>query len=143
MDIKTVKVGIGVIIKKDNKILLGKRLNSHGEGTWCFPGGHLEFNETPEQCAKREVKEECGLEINHITRGPWTHDIFEIENKRYITLFMLANYISGDPQILEPTKCECWEWFKWSNFPNPLFIPIKNLLQLIKEQGEVDNIMKN
>ena len=39
------RVGIGVIIRKDNKILLGKRKNAHGEGSWCFPGGHLEFNE--------------------------------------------------------------------------------------------------
>ncbi len=130
METKIVRVGIGVIINKDDKILLGKRRGSHGEGTWCFPGGHLEFNETPEQCAVREVKEECDLEISHITRGPWTHDVFEIENKRYITLFLLAKFKSGEPRVLEPTKCETWEWFEWSNLPQPLFVPIKNLIHL-------------
>jgi 8-oxo-dGTP diphosphatase len=34
------KVGVGVCIVKDNKVLLGKRKNSHGDGTWAFPGGH-------------------------------------------------------------------------------------------------------
>ena len=57
------KVGLGVCIVKDNKVLLGKRKGSHGAGTWSFPGGHLEFQETWEKCAKREVLEETGLKI--------------------------------------------------------------------------------
>lgn len=40
---KSPKVGIGVIVRKDNQILLGKRKNSHGDGCWAFPGGHLEY----------------------------------------------------------------------------------------------------
>ena len=56
------KIGFGVIVIKDNKVLLGKRKNAHGEGFWCFPGGHLEFNEEIGDCAVREVKEETGIE---------------------------------------------------------------------------------
>jgi len=59
-------VGVGVIIVKDNKVLLGKRKNAHGEGDWAFPGGHLEMNETWEDCVKREVMEETGIEIKNI-----------------------------------------------------------------------------
>ena len=51
------KIGVGVIVNKDNKVLLLQRKNAHGEGTWCFPGGHLEFNEEIEDCVKREVEE--------------------------------------------------------------------------------------
>ncbi|PIN92058.1 hypothetical protein CO154_01270 [Candidatus Pacearchaeota archaeon CG_4_9_14_3_um_filter_31_7] len=51
------KVGVGVIVIKDNKVLLGKRKNAHGEGSLCFPGGHLEFNEKVEDAAEREVFE--------------------------------------------------------------------------------------
>ena len=40
------RVGIAAIVKKDNKVLLGKRKGSHGSGAWNFPGGHLEFFET-------------------------------------------------------------------------------------------------
>ena len=40
------KVGIGVIVLKDGKVLLGKRKNAHGEGSWSFGGGHLEFSVT-------------------------------------------------------------------------------------------------
>ena len=39
------KVGVGVIVRKGDKFLLGKRQGAHGEGTWAFAGGHLEFGE--------------------------------------------------------------------------------------------------
>ena len=55
-----VQVGLGIIVVKDGKVLLGKRKSAHGKGTWCFPGGHLEFSESWEDCAKRETKEETG-----------------------------------------------------------------------------------
>ena len=57
------RVGIGVLIFKEQKILLGKRIMSHGSGTWSPPGGHLEFRESFEECAIREVNEETGLTI--------------------------------------------------------------------------------
>ncbi|MBU0929712.1 MAG: NUDIX domain-containing protein, partial [Nanoarchaeota archaeon] len=60
---KIVRVGVGVYIIKDNKILFGKRKGFHGSGTWCPPGGHLEFNESIEECAIREVMEETGIKI--------------------------------------------------------------------------------
>jgi 8-oxo-dGTP diphosphatase len=127
-----VRVGVAVLIFKDGHVLLGKRLNSHGEGTWSTPGGHLEFGETPEECAIREVKEETGIEIENITRGPWSNDFFTQENKHYITTYMFAKYKSGTPQVLEPNKCESWEWFKWpEKLPTPLFQTIESLLKII------------
>jgi len=73
---KKPKVGVGIIVIKDNKVLLGKRKNSHGEGSWCFPGGHLEFNESLENCAKREVLEETGIEIKNTHKEPINLYIF-------------------------------------------------------------------
>ena len=52
------QVGVGVLITKDDLVLLMKRQNSHGDGTWAPPGGHLEYGETPEECAMRETQEE-------------------------------------------------------------------------------------
>jgi len=61
-------VGVAVIVMKNGKLLLGKRLNSQGSGTWAFPGGHLELKESIENCAKREVFEETGLFIKNLQR---------------------------------------------------------------------------
>ncbi|MFA0153647.1 NUDIX domain-containing protein, partial [Vibrio sp. 10N.261.46.C10] len=55
-------------------------------------------------------------------------DIFEKENKHYITLFVVASDASGEPQITEPDKCKQWKWFKLDELPEPLFLPLTNLL---------------
>lgn len=122
-------IGVGVIIMKTGKILLGKRKGSHGAGAWQFPGGHLEFNESIQACAQREVWEETGLTIKNIKLGPFTNDIFEQEGKHYVTLFVISDYADGQLAIKEPQKCEVWAWFAWEDLPNPLFLPIQNLRQ--------------
>lgn len=126
---KKPKVGIGVFVIKNDKILLGKRKNAHGEGDWSLPGGHLEFNESWESCASREIMEETGVVIKNISFGTVTNDIFHAEKKHYITIFMISDYDSGEVRIMEPEKCEEWRWFKWSKLPKPLFLPIENLIK--------------
>jgi len=123
------KIGVGVCVVKDGKVLFGKRKNAHGEGFWCFPGGHLELNENIEDCARREVLEETGLSIKNLRLGPYTNDIFENEKKHYVTLFVVADYGSGELKAMEPEKCEKWEWFGWDEMPSPLFISNQNLLK--------------
>lgn len=123
------KVGLGVAILKEGKILFGKRKNAHGEGSWCYPGGHLEFNESWEECARREVMEETGITIKNLRFGTVTNDIFEKEGKHYITIIMIAEPDEGEVKVMEPDKCEGWNWFEWNNLPEPLFIPTQNLLK--------------
>lgn len=123
------KVGLAVIIIRDNKVLLGRRKNAHGAGSWCFPGGHLEFNEAFIECAQREVREETGLQLTNIKPAAFTNDIFTQEGKHYVTLYFTAECDSGEPQLLEPDKCEGWAWFPWNNLPQPLFLPIQNLFK--------------
>ncbi len=123
------RVGVGVIVVRDHKVLLGKRKNAHGDGDWNFPGGHLEFGEEIIDCAIRETKEETGLELSDARVGPFTNDIFFHEQKHYITIFVIGSSTQGEPQVLEPHKCESWQWFAWDNLPQPLFLPIQNLLR--------------
>lgn len=114
---------------KDNKVLLGKRKSAHGEGSWGFPGGHLEFNESIENCVLREAQEETGLVLNEVVMGPFTNDIFEQQDRHYVTLFTMSQLVDGEAHVMETDKCERWEWFAWDNLPQPLFLPIQNLLQ--------------
>lgn len=128
---KQVRVGIGVYILRDGKILMGKRIGSHGKNTWSPPGGWLEFGENWEECAKRETLEEAGIEIKNIRFWTVTNDIHEVEEKHVVTLHMIADYDSGEPKIMEPEKWEKWDWFSWDDLPGPLFYPLKKL----KEQN--------
>ena len=126
---KSPEVGIGICLVRDKKILLGRRLNSHGKGTWSFPGGHLEMNETWEECAEREVFEETDLIIRNIRFAGVTNDIFLSDHKHYITVFMIADYEKGTLKVKEPEKCEEWHWFEWDKLPKPLFLPVRNLIE--------------
>lgn len=124
---KKPQVGVGVIVIKDGKILMGKRKNAHGQGSWCCPGGHLNFGESIQNCAKREVLEETGIKIKNLRLGSYTNDIFKKEGKHYVTLFVIADYDFGEVKVMEPELCEKWDWFDWDNLPQPLFLPYQNL----------------
>jgi len=126
---ENVKVGVGVIVNRGDRILLGKRKGSHGAGTWALPGGHLEFGETIEACAEREDLEETGLTIEGFRHVAFTNDVFKAEMKHYVTLFVAAYCQTGEPAVQEPKKCSEWAWFKWSELPTPLFLPLQNLIE--------------
>ena len=120
MDEQKVKVGIGVMIIRDGNVLLSWRKGSHGAGEWQFPGGHLEFEESFEQCAKREAKEEADIEIENI-RFQFLANVKKYENKHYVHIGLMADYKAGKPKILEPEKSGEWGWYDLENLPEPLF----------------------
>jgi 8-oxo-dGTP diphosphatase len=125
-----VRVGIGVFVWKDGKFLMGQRLGSHGENTWSVPGGHLELNESWEQCAKREVMEETGMNITNVRFLTATNDIFKKESKHYATIWVYSDWQSGAPAIIEPDKFIRMEWHDFKTLPAPLFEPCwQNLKQ--------------
>ncbi len=131
-------VGIGVIVYDGDRVLLMKRQNSHGDGTWSPPGGHLEYSESPQQCAMREVAEEVGVTIAEPTFYTITNDIFEREGKHYVTLWMRGRYVSGEPHIHSAREMSQVGWFSVHDLPTPRFLPLDNLLaqgySLIEEQ---------
>src|SRR5437660_1235453 len=99
------KIGVGVMVMKEGKLLLGKRTGSFESQVWGFPGGHLEFGETIESCARRELLEETGLEAASLEiLHPWAENMMENGTKHYITLFAVVKKFSGELQVLEPNK---------------------------------------
>ncbi len=132
------RVGVGVILLNNGKVLLGKRKGAHGAGEWALPGGHLEFGEAVEACARRELLEETGLIAESMRLGTWVNDIIEID-RHYVTLFVIVDKFRGELQLMEPHKCEGWSWFEWSALPSPLFLPVVSLIE--KMQLGVDTII--
>ena len=124
---QNIKVGIGVIIITEaGKILLGKRLNAQGHGTWAPPGGHLEYGESFEECARREALEETGLTVGDLQQVTTINNVDTVVNNHGVTIFMYAQYIGGEPKVMEPEKCESWHWFDINGkLPEPLFQPFQ------------------
>lgn len=103
-----------------------QRTGAHGEGTWSVPGGHLEYGETIEECAAREVLEEVGLSIGACTIMAVTNDIFEQNHKHSVTIWVESTIASGSAEtaeIKEPDKILNLAWCRFNSLPNPLFEP--------------------
>lgn len=123
------KVGVGIIITKDDQVLLMKRKGIHGMGTWSTPGGHLDFGESPEQCAAREAKEEVGLDVVDMRFRAVTNDVFDTVGRHYITIWMDCTTLPNDPIIAAEDEVAEIGWFAWDSLPIPLFLPLENLLK--------------
>lgn len=143
------RVGIGVMILRNDHILLGRRKGSLGEGSFGFPGGHLEIGESLEECAIREVREETGLVVKSLELI--CISTFIIEQSHYIEFDFLTKIGFGSPVTCEQNRVESWNWFDIEKLPDPLFPPAIPAFQCLKEKqfnifgldGDVKIIWKN
>lgn len=122
---KLIHIGCNTLIIKDKKLLLGKRKNHAVEGTWGLPGGHLEYGESLIEAAKRELREELGIEVDSlklisITEGD------KISNHYIQVNFLLENF-TGQYQLMEPEFCETWQYFDFDDLPE-IFPPHQNII---------------
>jgi 8-oxo-dGTP diphosphatase len=125
------KVGVGVMIIKDGQVLLGKRKGSHGAGEYAWPGGHMEYMESFADCARREVREETGIEIDNI-RFLRLMNLKTYAPKHYVDIGLIVDWKSGEPQVLEPDKVEGWAWYDMEALPEPLFDTLPSYFEAYK-----------
>ncbi len=123
------RVGVGVFVIRDGKFLMGKRIGSHGAETWSIPGGWIEYGETLEQAAAREVREETSMKITRVTFAALTNNIFRKESIHSLTVWMTSNWAAGEPSITEPDKFIEQRWVDIDDLPKPLFLPWEQLLK--------------
>ncbi|KAB2603809.1 nudix hydrolase 1-like [Pyrus ussuriensis x Pyrus communis] len=106
------RVAVVVFLLRGKTVLLGRRRSSDGDSTFALPGGHLEFGESFEECAARELKEETGLDIEKekMELLTVTNNLFLEPPKpsHYVTVIMrgVAADPDQEPQNLEPNKCD-------------------------------------
>ncbi len=118
---KYVYVGVPVIIKNfKGEILLGKRsLNMHTyPGFWGLPGGMPEYGEKLEDTAKREVKEELGVEIKIVKRAKDIYENFPTKEFRFhsVDIPFYGKITKGIVKPKDETKEV--KWFKASEIKN-------------------------
>jgi len=124
---RRVGVGVGVIVIRDGRVLMVQRRH-RGAGTWSFPGGYLDFGETPESCAIRETCEETGLAIADSVFLAFTND--HIDDERHnVTLWFEAKKSEGDARVNAPQELLAVEWFSWNDLPTPLFVSTENFVR--------------
>ncbi len=122
---------MGVVVLKDGKILLGKRVGEHAAGVYGAPGGHVEAFESFETCAIRETREEAGVEIANVRFLCLTNLITE-DNRHYVNIGMVADWQSGEPEAREPEKMQDWQWYPLDQLPEPGFGILYTYIRALK-----------
>jgi 8-oxo-dGTP diphosphatase len=129
---RRVSVGVGCLVFMDGKLLMARRRGVHGDGSWSPPGGALEYGESFEQAARREVEEETGVLIAGLpTYLATTNDVFVVEQRHFVTVWMMASWASGVPVAAAPYELDAVAWVSAGNVPAPLFEPFERLLRTV------------
>ena len=121
-----VKVGTGAIVRRSGgRILMMQRQGADGEGTWSVAGGWLEFGETAEEAAAREVLEETGLTVKPLETAGVINFASDDGKTWVVDLFVECAWIGGEPRVTEPDKCLSVGWQSERNLPAPLYEPFR------------------
>lgn len=108
------KVGIGIVLIKGDQVLLVRRANPPGAGKWSLPGGKQELGETAQQTARRELREETGLECGDLTLVGYVDSIHRNESNKvafhYTILDFAASYIGGTPEPSDDVTETAWAY---------------------------------
>jgi len=102
-----------LLLNSQGLVLLGKRKNSYKSGYYGLPGGRVEVGESLESAIKREILEETGVEVDHckyvgVVRE--TQDGYD-----FIHFVYVVKNVGYQPKLMEPEKCEGWNWVEIDN----------------------------
>jgi len=126
-------VGVNIFVVKDGKLLLEKRKNVYGAGTWGLPAGHLEFGEDIEKAAARELEEETGIRAKEFTFVNLINDLHG--DQHYLQIGFLAQGVENtEPVLKEPDKTEEWKWFDLNSLPTEIFPSHIKQIQAFREK---------
>lgn len=91
----------------------------------------MEYMESFEGCARREVREETGIEIENV-RFLRLMNLKAYAPRHYVDIGLTADWKSGEPRALEPDRVELWKWYRIDNLPSPLFASVLTYIEALK-----------
>lgn len=107
-------VAVGTLILDEaGKLFITKRGQGAGNdrGKWEIPGGAIEFGESREAAATREIKEENDIDIDVVEALHTSDHLLPEEGQHWITTTYICRYLGGEAKRMEPEKCEALGWF--------------------------------
>jgi len=112
-----------VISKRNNetKILLIQRKHEPYKDAWAFPGGFVDMNETTFEAAKRELKEETGIEIDNLVQIHTFSDVDRDPRGRTVSVVYFAEVNSNDFKLQASDDAKDAKWFTLDSLPELAF----------------------
>ncbi|MBP2635494.1 MAG: ADP-ribose pyrophosphatase [Firmicutes bacterium] len=123
------------IIQDKGKILIARRpIGDKLAGKWEFPGGKIEVGETPEECLRREIKEELNIKISvgHF----FAESIYEYPNRTIQLKAYWCTWLSGE---IELNSHDAIEWVEFASLSDYDFAPA-DLLFVDKLRGDIHGL---
>jgi len=121
------RVGVGVMIVREGRVLMAKRTSGQRPGWYGWIGGKLEFGETLQACAIREAREEAGVEIANLRLLCLSSII--VEDQHWLDVEFLADIASGEPRAAAPDEIDGWAWYPLDELPEPIFEPARYAIE--------------
>jgi ADP-ribose pyrophosphatase YjhB (NUDIX family) len=115
-------VGCGLVIRRDGKVLLCRRMKAPESGHWSIPGGKVDHLEPAFEAARREANEETGLQIGEVSFLCVTEQIIPDEKQHWVAFIYVTDDASGDAILTEPDKLSEIGWFDLDNPPQPMSV---------------------
>lgn len=133
---------VAVCVFKGNRVLVIKRATQPSQGLWSVPGGMVELGETIQDTGKRELYEECGIEIE-------VDKVFNVENLiildergriqfHYVITYLVAYHISGEAHPGSDALDVYWATRQELSNLNMSLVVQKNMLEAFKIGCQLD-----
>ncbi|WP_019994702.1 NUDIX domain-containing protein [Aureimonas ureilytica] len=125
------RVGCGVAILREGRLLLVQRRGAPEAGSWSFPGGKVDPFEPTETAAARETAEELGIAVGPLALLCVVDLIDREADTHWVSPVYRADRFTGEPRIVEPHKHEALGWFALDALPAPLSKAVEVAAQVL------------
>ena len=128
------RVGCGVAILRDQRLLLIRRARAPEAGCWSLPGGKVELWERTAEAARREIAEEIGVKLGPLELLCVVDYVAPDEGVHWVSPAFLATEFEGEPTLLEPEKHIGLDWFPLDALPSPLAQSAREAAEALKSR---------
>jgi 8-oxo-dGTP diphosphatase len=136
-------VGVGTatfIWSHQGEVLMNCRAGAHGAGSWCPPGGWLDYGENLADGSAREVFEETTLEVFLLEQIHTSTELFPDRNLQSVTTFheCLPEDWRGTPRVPKKERGKFkgdWQWVDPKNLPSPLFGAVPEMVGYLEHRS--------